>query len=96
MAEVVAEARRAVPDIERVVLWHRTGELDLSETSVLIVVAAPHRREAFAAAELTRDGKDDGAAVARAWHRDKTGTIDAVVRTAQDYAFGARGHRSRE
>ena len=55
MAEVVAEARRAVPGIERVVLWHRTGELALSETSVLVVVAAPHRREAFAAAELVID-----------------------------------------
>ena len=55
MAEVVAETRRAVPDIERVVLWHRTGELDLSETSVLIVVAAPHRHQAFVAAELVID-----------------------------------------
>ena len=55
MREVVAEARRRWTDLERVVLQHRTGELALSEASVLVVVASPHRAEAFDAARFCID-----------------------------------------
>ena len=46
MAEIVAEARRRWPDLERIALLHRVGELALSEPSVAVVgvVAAPRRR----------------------------------------------------
>ena len=55
MGEIVAEARRAWPDLERIALLHRTGRLELSEASVIVVVAAPHRGPAFAAAEFVID-----------------------------------------
>jgi molybdopterin synthase catalytic subunit len=55
MQEVVEELRRRWPDVERVALLHRTGLLHLSETSVLVVVSAPHRKAAFAAAEYAID-----------------------------------------
>lgn len=55
MAEVVEAARRQWPDLERVVLWHRIGDLDLSEASVVVVVAAPHRGAAFEAARFCID-----------------------------------------
>ena len=55
MRDIVLELRRRWPDVERVVLWHRIGELALSETSVLVVVAAPHRRAAFDAASYAID-----------------------------------------
>jgi molybdopterin synthase catalytic subunit len=55
MGEIVAEARRTWPDIERVALLHRTGDLALSEASVLVVVASPHRRAAFEAAAFVID-----------------------------------------
>lgn len=35
--------------LEDVALWHRVGRLEIGETSLVVVVAAPHRREAFAA-----------------------------------------------
>ena len=44
LAEIVAEARRRWPDVERVALLHRIGELALSEASVAVVVSSPHRR----------------------------------------------------
>ena len=55
MGEIVAEARRRWPDIERVALLHRVGELALSEPSVAVAVSAPHRSEAFEAARFCID-----------------------------------------
>ena len=55
MNEIVAELRRRWPDVQRVAVWHRVGELALSETSVLVVVSAPHRRAAFDAAAFAID-----------------------------------------
>ena len=55
MGDIVTELRNRWPDVERVVLLHRTGELALSEASVLVVVSSPHRKAAFAAAEYAID-----------------------------------------
>jgi molybdopterin synthase catalytic subunit len=55
LTEIVAEMRRRWPDIARVALLHRVGELQLSEASVLVVVSAPHRGAAFDAAEFAID-----------------------------------------
>ena len=38
-------------EIEHVALVHRLGRLEIGETSVVIAVAAPHRRAAFEACE---------------------------------------------
>lgn len=38
-------------EIERVAIVHRLGKLEIGETSVVILVAAPHRRSAFEACE---------------------------------------------
>ncbi|MFM7047927.1 MAG: molybdenum cofactor biosynthesis protein MoaE [Actinomycetota bacterium] len=55
MHEVVAEARRRYPAVARIALVHRLGELSLTESSVLVVVSAPHRPEAFDAARFCID-----------------------------------------
>lgn len=34
-----------------VALWHRTGRLEIGETSLVVAVASPHRREGFAACQ---------------------------------------------
>jgi molybdopterin synthase catalytic subunit len=52
---IVDEIRRRWPDVTRIALLHRTGELQLSETSVVVVVSAPHRAVAFDAAEFAID-----------------------------------------
>lgn len=49
LAELAAAARARVPDVGRIVLWHRTGRLVVGEASVAVVVSAPHRGEAFEA-----------------------------------------------
>jgi molybdopterin synthase catalytic subunit len=55
LAAIAAEARRRWPELGRIAAWHRTGTLAVGECSVLVVVSAPHRREAFAAAEWVID-----------------------------------------
>ncbi len=55
LRSVAAEARIKWPDIRRVVVLHRTGDLVLREAAVLVVAAAPHRGEAFEAARYLID-----------------------------------------
>ena len=55
LKEVAAEARRRWPDIVRTVLLHRTGRLELTEASVIVVVSTPHRVQAFEAARFCID-----------------------------------------
>ncbi|HEY0005658.1 MAG TPA: molybdenum cofactor biosynthesis protein MoaE [Pyrinomonadaceae bacterium] len=52
MERLVSEARRRF-DIAHVGIIHRTGRLEIGETSVVISVSAPHRRAAFEACEWT-------------------------------------------
>lgn len=55
LARVAAAARSRWPKVSRVALGHRLGQLDLSETSVIVVVSAGHRAEAFDAARYCID-----------------------------------------
>jgi molybdopterin synthase catalytic subunit len=55
LTELAAEMRRRWPELARIALLHRVGELQLSETSVLVVVSAPHRGVAFEAAAFGID-----------------------------------------
>jgi molybdopterin synthase catalytic subunit len=52
---IAAEVRVRWPHTGRVVLLHRTGRLSLGESSVVAVVGAPHRPEAFEAARYAID-----------------------------------------
>ena len=50
MEKLISRAR-AEFEIENVTIVHRLGRLEIGETSVVIAVAAPHRRAAFEACE---------------------------------------------
>jgi molybdopterin converting factor subunit 1 len=54
MEEIGAEAKEKF-DIHTVGIVHRTGRLEIGETSVAIVVTAPHRRPAFEACHYLID-----------------------------------------
>lgn len=45
------ERAKAEFDVSHIGIVHRLGRLDIGETSVVIAVASPHRRAAFAACE---------------------------------------------
>jgi molybdopterin synthase catalytic subunit len=55
LASVAAEVRARWPEAGRIALLHRTGRLQLGEVAVVVVVAAPHRGAAFAAARFAID-----------------------------------------
>jgi molybdopterin synthase catalytic subunit len=55
LAQIAEEARRRWPVIGRTVLLHRTGTLTVGECSVVVVVSAPHRGDAFDAARWAID-----------------------------------------
>jgi len=50
MEKLIAQAHKQF-EIESVGIVHRLGKLEIGETSVVISVAAPHRRAAFEACE---------------------------------------------
>lgn len=54
LAQIAAEAR-ARWQTGAIAVHHRIGRLEIGDTAVLVVVAAPHRREAFEAAEWIMD-----------------------------------------
>jgi molybdopterin synthase catalytic subunit len=52
--EIVAEAEKRW-NVDRVAIAHRIGRLEIGEASVIIVVATPHRAEAFEACRYIID-----------------------------------------
>jgi molybdopterin synthase catalytic subunit len=52
---IADEARRRWPTLGRLAMLHRTGEVPMGDTAVVVVVSAPHRDEAFLAARFCID-----------------------------------------
>lgn len=52
---IAAEIRKKWTDVNRVVIHHRTGRLQVGEISVLVAVGCPHRTEAFEACKYAID-----------------------------------------
>ena len=73
---IVDEVRRRWPHTGRVVLLHRVGVLALGESSVIAVVSAPHRPEAFEAARYAIDALKASAPI---WKREEWETADGSV-----------------
>lgn len=66
--QVVAdEARVRYPDLARIVLWHRTGALQVTDVAVVVAVSSPHRDASF---EAARWAIDEVKATAPIWKRE--------------------------
>lgn len=55
LTEIVDELRGRWPTVGRVAMLHRVGRLELTDSSVITCVSAPHRPEAFVAARFAID-----------------------------------------
>lgn len=66
LSEIAAEARQRW-QTGAIAIHHRVGRLDIGETAVLIVAAAPHRHAAFEAAEWIMDRIKE---IAPIWKRE--------------------------
>lgn len=53
--QIAAAVRDRWPEVNRVVIHHRTGQLTIGEISVIVAVGCPHRGEAFAACQFAID-----------------------------------------
>lgn len=53
--QIAAQIREKWTDVQRIVIHHRVGRLQIGEISVLIAVGCPHRAEAFAACQYAID-----------------------------------------
>lgn len=63
----IAEEARAAYAIGQVAVHHRVGTLEIGETAVLVVVAAPHRQAAFDAAQYVMNRIKE---IAPIWKRE--------------------------
>jgi molybdopterin synthase catalytic subunit len=55
MSRIGDEVRERWPEVDRIGIIHRFGELKISESSVVIVITSPHRRVAFEACHYAID-----------------------------------------
>jgi molybdopterin synthase catalytic subunit len=55
LAAIATEARSRWPMIGRIAILHRTGRIEVGESSVLVVVSTPHRAESFEAGRFAID-----------------------------------------
>lgn len=53
--QIADDIRKQWVDVNRVVIHHRTGRLEIGEISVLVAVGCPHRAEAFEACQYAID-----------------------------------------
>lgn len=53
--QIAAQIQIQWPDVRRVIIHHRIGQLRVGEISVLVAVGSPHRAEAFAACQYGID-----------------------------------------
>ena len=60
---IAVEARQRWNDLGRFALVHRVGRIELGESSVIAVVSAPHRPEAFEAARFAIDALKSSAPI---------------------------------
>jgi molybdopterin synthase catalytic subunit len=54
-SQIAAAIRQRWSQVNRVVIHHRIGRLNIGEISVLVAVGCPHRSEAFAACQYAID-----------------------------------------
>jgi molybdopterin synthase catalytic subunit len=55
LAEIADEIRERWPDVQDVAIAHRLGRLEIGDISLVVAVASPHRKEAFAACQYSID-----------------------------------------
>lgn len=55
LAALADFARKKWPDLVRIVILHRTGQLEVGDCAVVVVASSPHRPAAFAGARFCID-----------------------------------------
>ncbi|MEL6984781.1 MAG: molybdenum cofactor biosynthesis protein MoaE, partial [Actinomycetota bacterium] len=80
LEEIAAAARERWPDLGRLVMLHRIGEVPLTEAAVVVAASAPHRAAAF---EAARFGIDTLKSTVPIWKREDWSEGSSWGREAQ-------------
>lgn len=88
--DIVKVARGRWPSIGAVAVHHRVGRVELSGSAVVVVVSAPHRGDAFAAAQFCIDTLKESVPIYKrdvwpggtAWSRDAHSIVDVPPRSS--------------
>jgi molybdopterin synthase catalytic subunit len=93
LAAIAAAARDRWPTVGRLALLHRTGELTVGESSVLVAASSPHRAEAFEAARFCIDTLKSTVPIWKreTWEGGSDWGLDAHPVEAVDEAPGTTG-----
>ncbi len=76
--QIATQIRQTWTDVNRVVIHHRTGRLQIGEISVLVAVGCPHRSEAFAACGYAIDTLKHNAPIwKKEWYSEASGTLSS-------------------
>lgn len=77
--QIAAQIRQTWTEVNRVVIHHRTGRLQIGEISVLVAVGCPHRSEAFAACSYAIDTLKHNAPIwKKEWYSESSGTLSST------------------
>lgn len=72
--QIAAQIYQTWPLVNRVVIHHRIGRLQVGEISVLVAIGCPHRSEAFAACQYAIDTLKHSAPIwKKEWYDDGEG-----------------------
>ncbi len=93
LREIARATRLRWPAVERIVVLHRTGDLGLSEASVLVVVSSAHREVAFEAARFAIDTVKASAPIWKREHWAKGSDWVESTRDVQSVGESALAHR---
>ncbi|MDJ0736788.1 MAG: molybdenum cofactor biosynthesis protein MoaE [Nostocaceae cyanobacterium] len=74
--QIAADIRQQWQDVNRIVIHHRIGRLQIGEISVLVAVGCPHRSEAFAACQYAIDTLKHNAPI---WKKEYVTTPDGTI-----------------
>lgn len=82
---IASEIRQQWQDVNRLVIYHRVGKLQIGEISVIVAVGCPHRREAFAACQYAIDTLKHNAPIwKKEWFEDGASTWVSIGACEQD------------
>ncbi|AUT01430.1 molybdopterin synthase [Nostoc sp. CENA543] len=77
--QIAAEIRHQWTDVNRVVIHHRIGRLQIGEISVLVAVGCPHRSEAFDACRYAIDTLKHNAPIwKKEWYSAEDGNLSST------------------
>ncbi|XWK89073.1 MAG: molybdenum cofactor biosynthesis protein MoaE [Phormidium sp.] len=77
-AQIATQIRNTWLGVNRVVIHHRIGRLEIGEISVLVAVGCPHRSEAFAACQYAIDTLKHNAPIwKKEWYSELDGKLSS-------------------